>query len=204
MYALDISDAMLTKPSEKLAKQRIDNVDVLLSQENCIPLNDCSVDRALLVFVAHELNEPPRYLGEIRRVLKSGGRVVVVEPQKGFLGPPAKHRLSSARLNSLAHGAGFQKDRSWWSRSLMGRKYVEIIDLEYHAPVDALGGISEILSSVGRNLDEELVIYTVVLLSTRSVAPYSYSHGPLCYWESTREREEGDVFKWFFIWALEV
>jgi ArsR family transcriptional regulator len=55
------------------------NVEVHGGELERLPLNDASLDIALLGLVLHYLPDPPRVLAEAHRVLKPGGRVVVVD-----------------------------------------------------------------------------------------------------------------------------
>jgi ArsR family transcriptional regulator len=44
-----------------------------------LPIGDASVEAATLILVLHHLPEPSTVLGEVRRVLEPGGRLLVVD-----------------------------------------------------------------------------------------------------------------------------
>jgi ArsR family transcriptional regulator len=46
-----------------------------------LPLDDASLDAALMVLVLHHLAEPGRALAEVSRVLAPGGRVLILDMQ---------------------------------------------------------------------------------------------------------------------------
>lgn len=126
VYALDISSEMLTALRVGLAKRQINNVELRQSQESVISLENSSVNGVLLAFVAHELDEPGKFLREVARILKPGGRVVIAEYAKVCsFGPPLSHRLAPEQVDRWAFDAGLQKGRSWrWSRAFVGWEYL--------------------------------------------------------------------------------
>jgi ubiquinone/menaquinone biosynthesis C-methylase UbiE len=106
VYATDISPAML----EVLKSRGIPSqVRPLVAEESRIPVPDASVDLALLAFVLHEVMHPEVFLREVGRILRPGGRFVVLEwvPRQEEMGPPLHERLSSARSTELLAGSGF-------------------------------------------------------------------------------------------------
>lgn len=84
-------------------------VTARLSEENRTPLPDASVDLALLAFVLHELDAPLAFLTEARRVLRPGGRLVVLEwvPRVEAMGPPLDERLPIDQSRETLRRAGF-------------------------------------------------------------------------------------------------
>jgi ubiquinone/menaquinone biosynthesis C-methylase UbiE len=106
VYATDISSGMLeVLKSRGLPPQ----VRALLAEESSIPVPDASVDVALLAFVLHEVMRPDAFLREVGRILRPGGRFVVLEwvPREEEMGPPLHERLSSARSTELLEASGF-------------------------------------------------------------------------------------------------
>ncbi len=133
VYSLDISDEMLTELKRRFSEQHIDNVEALLSEENAIPLPDKSVDGVLLALAAHELDNPNLFFRQITRILKPGGRLVVIEWVKAVMdmGPPLDHRLEPEQVDSWAEVVQLTKGRSWqWSGAFAGLEYIKGIDME--------------------------------------------------------------------------
>lgn len=77
VVAIDASAEMLAAARERLAS--LPNVEVHHADLERLPLPDGSLDLALLGLVLHYLPDPARVLTEARRVLRPGGRVVVVD-----------------------------------------------------------------------------------------------------------------------------
>ncbi len=75
---VDISVEMLKKARRAAAKAGV-TIRFLESNGESIELPSDSVDLILLVYVFHELPDKEKALVEFRRILKSGGRVVIQE-----------------------------------------------------------------------------------------------------------------------------
>lgn len=79
VIAVDIQPQMLARLRARLEEESIGNVTPRLADARYLPLDDSSVDRALMVTVLAEVPDPVRALTEIRRVLKPGGMLSVSE-----------------------------------------------------------------------------------------------------------------------------
>ncbi len=77
VIAVDGSAAMLTAARERLAGR--ENVRIREGELEKLPIEDARLDAATLFLALHHLPEPSRALAEARRVLKPGGRLVVVD-----------------------------------------------------------------------------------------------------------------------------
>src|SRR4029079_4090534 len=58
-----------------------DHVDLRQGTLEALPIGDAEIDLVLLVLVLHHVPDPARALAEAARVLKPGGRLVVVDMQ---------------------------------------------------------------------------------------------------------------------------
>lgn len=126
VYALDIRIEMLADLSANLAQQQIRNVKVLQSEESRFPLPDQAVDGILTSLVLHEVEQPGDFFREINRILRVGGRLVVIEWLKApmEMGPPLEHRLSVQQLDEWAQSIGCAKVNVWnWSDKFIGLDY---------------------------------------------------------------------------------
>ncbi len=77
VVAVDDSEAMLK--AARAALDGLDNVDVRPGHLESLPMTDGELDAAVLSLVLHHLPEPPRVLAEVARVLRPGGRVLIVD-----------------------------------------------------------------------------------------------------------------------------
>jgi len=78
--AVDASSEMLQAAKKRL--QPFDNVDLRRGELEALPIdpgNDVPLDAAVLMLVLHHVPEPERALIDVARVLKPGGRLVIVD-----------------------------------------------------------------------------------------------------------------------------
>jgi ArsR family transcriptional regulator len=77
VVAVDSSPDMLREARRRLRDHR--NVDVLLGGLEALPLVDDRLDVAVLALVLHHAPDPGRVLAECARVVKPGGRALVID-----------------------------------------------------------------------------------------------------------------------------
>jgi ArsR family transcriptional regulator len=77
VVAVDSSAAMLQAARRRL--HGLDNVDLRRGDLEALPIDDARLDAAAMMLVLHHVPEPARALDEVARVLKPGGRVLVVD-----------------------------------------------------------------------------------------------------------------------------
>lgn len=107
VYAVDINPEMLAIVEER-AKD-LQNLKVIKSEENNIPLPDGLVDASLLLTVFHELDDRAKFLMEVRRISKPVHRIVVVDwsDVKGEMGPPMEERIPESEVISFFRNWGY-------------------------------------------------------------------------------------------------
>jgi FkbM family methyltransferase len=79
VYAVDVQPEMLAIMDEKINRQGIDNVELVLGTETSPQLTENSLDLAIMVDVYHELSYPQEMMRNIVRALKPEGRFVLLE-----------------------------------------------------------------------------------------------------------------------------
>jgi precorrin-6B methylase 2 len=82
VLAVEIQDAMIQTLRQRVAEQKITNVEIVKGAENDPHLPDAAVDVVLMVDVYHELSYPYEVMTAIRKALRPGGRMVFVEYRK--------------------------------------------------------------------------------------------------------------------------
>jgi ubiquinone/menaquinone biosynthesis C-methylase UbiE len=115
VVAVDASAAMLQAAKKRLSG--FDNVDLRRGELEALPIDDHRLDAATLMLVLHHVPEPERALADVARVLKPGGRAIVVDmlphdrdsyrQQMGhvWLG------FSDEHVRRMFQGAGFEEIR---------------------------------------------------------------------------------------------
>jgi len=80
VIGVDNSRSMLDLAERRLAEQGLEQtVELREGDLEKLPLDDASIDLALAFLMLHHLPSIPAALAEVRRVLKPGGRLLVVE-----------------------------------------------------------------------------------------------------------------------------
>lgn len=77
VIAVDGSGEMLQAAKRRL--RGFDNIDLRRGDLESLPIDDRSLDAAVVALVLHHVPDPARVLAEAARVLKPGGRVLVVD-----------------------------------------------------------------------------------------------------------------------------
>src|SRR5258707_8011277 len=77
VIAVDASAAMLQAAKKRL--HGFDNVDLRRGDLEALPIDKGQLDAATMMLVLHHVPEPPRALAEVARVLKPGGRLIMVD-----------------------------------------------------------------------------------------------------------------------------
>lgn len=91
VLGLDFTQAMLdiaeTKKPRHLTDEQAAKVTYQQADAMALPLEDASVDALTIAFGIRNVQEPERALAEFARVLKPGGRVVILEFDRPRLAP---------------------------------------------------------------------------------------------------------------------
>lgn len=79
VIAVDRSEAALARARAMASRRRLTNIDWKCGELETLPLPDASVDVALLSQALHHAAHPAAALGEAARIVKPGGRVLLLE-----------------------------------------------------------------------------------------------------------------------------
>ena len=82
VVAVEPDAGMAKRLPEKLAQARVP-VEVVTTQAESLPFPDASFDAVVSTFVLCSVEDPPRVLAELRRVLRPAGRLVLLEHVRG-------------------------------------------------------------------------------------------------------------------------
>jgi arsenite methyltransferase len=95
VYAVDISPDMITYLNRRIRDAGLDNVRTILAPPDDPLLADASMDRIFICETWHHIEGHAHYLSVLKKALKAGGQVVVVDFQKKETpGPPMEMRVS--------------------------------------------------------------------------------------------------------------
>ncbi|MFZ8785062.1 class I SAM-dependent methyltransferase [Thermocrinis sp.] len=113
VYAIDISPEAVEYAKSKVSQLGLKNVEVLLSQENQIPLPDNTVDFTYMAFVFHELEDPVKFLKELERVSKPISYLALIDWKKEERdkGPPPEEVYYEWEVGMILEEAGLRVGR---------------------------------------------------------------------------------------------
>jgi ubiquinone/menaquinone biosynthesis C-methylase UbiE len=113
VFGLDAQQEMLDSLMANLPADLQEKVVPVLGEMPRLPFEGRSLDRAVLVNVAHEVEDKPLLVQELQRCLREGGGLSILDfPKKETsFGPPVHERMSEEEM--LAAFPGFRKLRSW-------------------------------------------------------------------------------------------
>ena len=114
VYAEDIQPALLQLLQQKARAAGVSNVEIVLGNDTDARLPENAVDLVLCVDVYHEFQHPQEMLRSIRRALKPGGQLALVEYRKEDPTLPIAlaHRMSVADARQEIEAEGFTFDRA--------------------------------------------------------------------------------------------
>jgi ubiquinone/menaquinone biosynthesis C-methylase UbiE len=109
LYACDISGVMLDWLRENVCPHYPTIIPVKMETQ-VVPLPDQLADLVYMINLHHELDDPTRLLRESRRLLKDGGKLLIVDWKKQEMaeGPPTEIRCLPSKVKDDAERAGFR------------------------------------------------------------------------------------------------
>ncbi len=109
VYANDIQPGMLDLLRRRLKREHLTNVTLVLGEPADPKLPAAAIDMALMVDVYHELSDPQTMLANIRRALKPGGRLVLIEYKGEDQSIPIlpSHKMTVAQAKLEVEHEGF-------------------------------------------------------------------------------------------------
>jgi len=128
VFATDIQPEMLKLLQQRVARERLTQVEVVQAAQTDPRLPQNQLDLILMVDVYHELARPQEMLRQLRTALKSDGRLVLIEFRKESAWVPIReeHKMSvkEARMELEAEDYRFDRviDVLPWQHILVFRR----------------------------------------------------------------------------------
>jgi len=110
VYCIDLQPQMLARAADLAAAEGVE-LQLVPGEADRIPLPDDAVDHLLMVDVYHELQDPAAMLAEVRRVLRPGGQVHLVEFRlEGHTAQHIQrvHRMAREQVEAELSRSGFE------------------------------------------------------------------------------------------------
>ncbi len=109
VYANDIQPQMLNILRQRLDREKVPNVELVLGTMDDPKLPANTIDLILMVDVYHEFAQPQPMLRKMKDALKTGGRLVLLEYRKEDPSIPIRpdHKMSVAEAKMELEAEGF-------------------------------------------------------------------------------------------------
>jgi ubiquinone/menaquinone biosynthesis C-methylase UbiE len=109
VYAVDISPDMIRRMNERIHEAGLANISTILASPGN-PLLPRPVDRFLFVNVWHHIEDQAGYVALMKKMLKPGGQIVMIDFHKRDLpvGPPAAMKIAREDLVKQMQGHGLR------------------------------------------------------------------------------------------------
>jgi ubiquinone/menaquinone biosynthesis C-methylase UbiE len=116
VYAVDAQKDLLTKIKNSAVSQGLYNVEVIwgdIEKPSGTHLREASIDLVLLSNILFQVENKSGLLSEVKRILKPGGRVLVVDWTDSFggLGPEPKKVVLKNTVQEMFEKNGYHLDR---------------------------------------------------------------------------------------------
>jgi ubiquinone/menaquinone biosynthesis C-methylase UbiE len=109
VYAVDVSPDMIVHLNQRIRDLRATNIVTILSVPDDPLLADASIDRFFICDTWHHIENHARYLALMKKMLKPGGQIVMIEFKKAQtpVGPPLEMRIDRDDLVKEMDTNGF-------------------------------------------------------------------------------------------------
>ena len=126
VYALDVRQKMLDATREALEALNLTNVEPMLLEEKKLPLEDESLDGAIIAFGLGGADGARALLKDTLRCLRKSGWLAILEWHKREMdeGPPLRRRMDEDKLRGIVQKLGFRLKAR---RDFNGKQYVMLM-----------------------------------------------------------------------------
>lgn len=109
VYAADIEPKMVEYMKARAVREKTPQVIPVLAAADDPRLPDAALDRIFICNTWHHIGDRVEYLERLRRALRGGGRLAIVDFHKRDLpvGPPTEHKLSREEIVAELAEAGW-------------------------------------------------------------------------------------------------
>ncbi len=113
VIAIDIQQRMLDLAAARVRQHELTNVEYVLATHTNPRLPEGSMDLVFIAYAYHEFSDPEASMAAVRRSLKPGGRVFILEFARENRAAPASslHKMSLEEIRAEIEPLGFELDR---------------------------------------------------------------------------------------------
>jgi ubiquinone/menaquinone biosynthesis C-methylase UbiE len=113
VLAVDVQSQMLDRTKAAVDRHQLKNVEYVLATDRDPRLPERALDLVFIAYAYHEFSDPEAIMAAVKRSLKPGGRVVILEYAKESNIAPASplHKMSFEEIRREIEPMGFVIDR---------------------------------------------------------------------------------------------
>lgn len=113
VYAVDINPDMIIYMNRRIRDMKVKNMVTVLAVPDDPLLMDGSIDRFFICETWHHIQNQTQYLALMKKMLKPGGRLIIIDFQKRDLpvGPPDEMKVAREDVINQLRAAGFQLEK---------------------------------------------------------------------------------------------
>ena len=116
VYAIDAQKDLLTKLKNTATREGLYNIEVVwgdIEKPNGAKLRDASVDLVLICNLLFQLEDKAATIQEAKRILKPGGRILIVDWSSSFggIGPKPEDVIKKDKVATMLEKNGFSLDK---------------------------------------------------------------------------------------------
>lgn len=110
IYAVDVNPDMILHLNRRIRDLGVRNVQTILAAPDDPLLADGSLDRVFICDTWHHIPDQARYLSLLKKLLKRGGQIVMIDYQRRELpvGPPVSMKIAREDLLRQMKDGGFR------------------------------------------------------------------------------------------------
>jgi len=114
VFALDTSKEMIDELRIRILKNKITNIDTIISDPYHFHLDSNIGTFSFMANVLHEVEDKISFLKETNRILKKDGTLCIIEWQKKLTerGPPLEERINESEIEELMDKTNFKMTSS--------------------------------------------------------------------------------------------
>jgi ubiquinone/menaquinone biosynthesis C-methylase UbiE len=113
IFAVDVNPDMILYMNRLIRDKGLRNVSTILSASDDPLLADSSVDRFFICNTWHHVPNQPQYVALMKKMLKPGGQIIVLDYKKEKLpvGPPPEMKMAREEVIRQMESGGFKLQR---------------------------------------------------------------------------------------------
>ena len=113
VYAVDINPDMIVYMNRRIRDMKVKNVVTVLAAPDDPLLMDASIDRFFICETWHHIENKTQYLALMKKMLKPGGQVIMLDYQQKDLpiGPPNEMKVAREDVIKQMQAAGFKLEK---------------------------------------------------------------------------------------------